>query len=301
MKIVFMGTPEYASIILEHIIAQEDMEVVAVYTQPDRAVGRKRVITAPIVKQLAQQYNIPIYQPERLNRQDSIDELLQIECDFIVVAAYAQLLSEAILNYVPCINLHASILPQYRGASPIQQAILDGNSVTGVTSMLMDRGLDTGAILKISKLQIAPDELAPSLYDRLAHCAKTLTIQTLREFDKLPQIDQDNSQASHCKKITRADGEVEFQDALSLYDRYRAFTPWPGIYLKSGLKLLRISLEQGAGGSAGKIVQIDSDGVVVECSRGVIKIFTVQAPSKKPILATAYVNTKELKVAHTLS
>ena len=137
MKIIFMGTPDYAKSILKSIINTDNMEVVAVYTQPDKPVGRKKIMTPPVVKTLAQKNTIAVYQPNRLRDEDTVKELLKIECDYIVVAAYGQILPLEVLNHAPCINLHASILPALRGASPIQQTLLNGDSSTGVTAMLM--------------------------------------------------------------------------------------------------------------------------------------------------------------------
>ena len=183
MEIIFMGTPDYAESILKTIIKNEKMEVVAVYTQPDKPVGRKRVMTPPIVKVLAQEHNIDTYQPNRLRNEDTVEELLKIECDYIIVAAYGQILPQKILDHAPCINLHASILPQYRGASPIQQTLLNGDNQTGVTAMLMDIGLDTGDILKIDTIDVPKDEMVENLFNRLTDVASTLTIDILENFN----------------------------------------------------------------------------------------------------------------------
>ena len=166
MKIIFMGTPEYAGRILEKIIATPDMEVVTVYTQPDKPVGRKKILTAPIVKTIALENGIRVYQPQRLREADVVKELKKIECDYIIVAAYGQILPKEVLCHAPCINLHASILPQYRGASPIQQTLLNGETKTGVTAMLMDEGLDTGAIIKIETIDVSSNEMSESLFER---------------------------------------------------------------------------------------------------------------------------------------
>ncbi len=165
IKVIFMGTPDYAASILKTLICSEDIEVVAVYTQPDKPVGRKRVMTPPPVKVLAESENIMLYQPQCLRDKQTVAKLQTIHCHFIIVAAYGQILPEAVLDHAPCINLHASILPQYRGASPIQQSLLHGDTQSGVTAMLMDEGLDTGAILKISEVVIADDEMASSLFE----------------------------------------------------------------------------------------------------------------------------------------
>ena len=301
-KIIFMGTPDYASSILKELLDADDMEVVAVFTQPDKPVGRKKIMTPPIVKSLALEHEIDVYQPTRLRDKESVDAVLGIECDFIVVAAYGQILPLEILNHAPCINLHASILPQYRGASPIQQTLLNGDKQTGVTAMLMDEGLDTGDILKISTIDVDADEMVESLFERLTNTASKLTLEVLRNFNSYTPIKQDESLATHCKKITKQDGEVDFTDASSLYNKYRAFTPWPGIYLPSGLKLKSIKLiESDSTNNALEILDVQKDGIVVGCKKGTIKVLRVQPASKKEMDVLSYINGKRLNIADTLS
>jgi len=297
-----MGTPDYASSILKELLDADDMEVVAIFTQPDKPVGRKKIMTPPIVKSLALEHEIDVYQPTRLRDKESVDAVLGIECDFIVVAAYGQILPLEILNHAPCINLHASILPQYRGASPIQQTLLNGDKQTGVTAMLMDEGLDTGDILKISTIDVDADEMVESLFERLTNTASKLTLEVLRNFNSYTPIKQDESLATHCKKITKQDGEVDFTDASSLYNKYRAFTPWPGIYLPSGLKLKSIKLiESDSTNNALKILDVQKDGIVVGCKKGTIKVLRVQPASKKEMDVLSYINGKRLNIADTLS
>jgi len=302
MRIIFMGTPDYAESILQTIIDTKDMNVVAVYTQPDKPVGRKKIMTAPEVKTLALKNSIEVYQPSRLRDEETIKELLKIECDFIVVAAYGQILPLEVLQHAPCINLHASILPQYRGASPIQQTLLNGDSKTGVTAMLMDIGLDTGDILKISEIPVNETKMVESLFTELTDVASALTVDVLENFKNYLPLKQDDSKMTHCSKITKADGKIEFSDALSVYNKYRAFTPWPGIYLESGLKLKSIELvEKVNSHEAGKILSIDKDSIVVSCKIGSIRIFKVQPQSKKEMDILSYINGKRLNIADTLS
>ena len=297
-----MGTPDYASAILNSLLDEKEIDVVAVYTQPDRPVGRKKVLTPPAVKVLAQEKNIPLYQPDKLREKDILNELLKIECDYIIVAAYGQILPKEIIEYVPCINLHASILPMYRGASPIQQSLLNGDTQTGVTAMLMDEGLDTGDILKIKRIDISSDEMIETLFERLTQIAATLTIDVLKNFNNLSPTKQDNSKATHCKKITKADGKIEFDNAQEIYNRYRAFTPWPGIFLQSGLKLKKIALENSVTcKEAGKILTIDSDSITVSTYTGVLRIFTLQPKSKKEMRAVDYLNGARLSCDDTLA
>ena len=302
MNVIFMGTPDYAQKILERLIEKENINVVAVYTQPDKPVGRKKVLTPPPVKVTAQENEIKVIQPTRLRDEDVVAELLTIECDYIVVAAYGQILPKAILDYAPCINLHASILPKLRGASPIQQVLLDGEKQTGVTAMLMDVGLDTGDIIKISTIDIADDEMVETLFDRLTDVAVDLTIDVLENFTTYKTEKQEDSLSTHCSKITKADGEVKFDNAVTLYNRYRAFTPWPGIYLESGLKLKKITFEEAQSSNiAGKILKIEKESLVVGCEKGSIRIFSVQAPSKKEVDVLSYSNGKRLNLADIIS
>lgn len=302
MNVIFMGTPEYAQKILERLIDTDGINVVAVYTQPDKPAGRKKAMTPPPVKTLALEKGIAVYQPQRLRDEAVVKELQGIACDFIVVAAYGQILPRAVLNHAPCINLHASILPQYRGASPIQQTLLNGDKETGVTAMLMDVGLDTGDILKIVRLRVDDDEMVTLLFDRLTMLAADLTVDVLFNFASLTAIPQDDAASTHCKKITKADGEVDFGDAVVIYNKYRAFTPWPGVYLSGGLKLKKMALEGCCRTySPGEILSVDDDSIVVGCRLGRLRIFTVQPPSKKEMPVIDYLHGKRLDLADTLS
>ena len=302
MKIIFMGTPDYAEKILERLIQTQDIEIVAVYTQPDKPVGRKKVMTPPVVKTLAQKNSIDVYQPTRLRDEEVVEELLAIACDYIVVAAYGQILPRAILDHAPCINLHASILPQYRGASPIQQTLLNDDKTTGVTAMLMEEGLDTGDILKIDTVAVPKDMMGETLFDSLTEVAATLTIDVLQNFQMYTPKKQVESEASHCKKITKQDGLVTFANAYEIYNKYRAFTPWPGIYLESGMKLKKIDLvDKCALGKSGTIIAINKDNILVACDKGVIRIYSVQPQSKKEMSVIAYINGKRLGIEDTLS
>lgn len=302
MNVIFMGTPDYASEILSALVADNEINVVAVYTQPDKPVGRKKVMTPPITKVVALENSLAVYQPNRLRDEETVAELLTIECDYIVVAAYGQILPKSVLDHAPCINLHASILPAYRGASPIQQAILNGDSETGVTAMLMDVGLDTGDIIKIEKISIADDEMVSTLFERLTVCATALTLDVLKNFQSYTAVPQDETLATHCTKITKQEGLVGFDDAQALYNRYRAFTPWPGVYLQSGLKIKQMALVSKEGShDAGTILEMTKEQVVVGCKKGSVVITLVQPASKKEMNIIAYLNGKRLSLADTLA
>lgn len=302
MRVIFMGTPDYAEAILAKLIDTKGIDVVAVYTQPDKPVGRKKVLTPPVVKTLALKHSIDVYQPNRLRDEDVVEELLKIECDYIVVAAYGQILPKSILDHAPCINLHASILPQYRGASPIQQSLLNNDAKTGVTAMLMDEGLDTGDIIKIDEIDIPKDMVVGELFDALTKTATELTVDVLQNFNSYTPVKQDDSKATHCGKVTKSDGLVVFDNATSLYNKYRAYTPWPGVYLDSGLKIKDISLvDEEKAGDAGKIVAINKDSIDVSCSCGIIRIYKVQPQSKKEMDVLSYINGKRLNLEDYLS
>ena len=301
IKVIFMGTPDYAEEILKKLIEEEEIEVVSVYTQPDKPVGRKKILTPPPVKELAQKHDLAVFQPYSLKDEEVVASVLQQECDFIVVAAYGQILPKAVLEHAPCINLHASILPKYRGASPIQQAILNGDTKTGVTAMLMDEGLDTGDIIKIEECEIDKDEMVEELFEKLTHIAADLTLDVLKNFSAYTLVPQNDEEASYCKKITKEDGLVEFDDALTLYNKYRAFTPWPGVYLASGLKLKKIKLlDTQDSFKEGKILKVN-ECAEVGCKKGSVAICRVQPPSKKEMDIKDYLNGKRIGVADTLA
>ncbi len=303
MRVIFMGTPSYATEILKGLLKDSDIEVVCVITQPDKKAGRKMILTPPHVKSflLENKIDIPILQPESLKDKEIQDRIRDFKPDFIVVAAYGQLLPKEVLNIAPCINLHASILPKYRGASPIQSAILNKEEFTGVTAMLMDEGLDTGDMLGFSYVKIG-DMKAPELFEVLAKEASKLTPLILKDFDRIEPIKQIDALSSYAKKIEKKDGLVKFLDAEEIYIKYRAFYFWPGIFLESGLKLKEIEfLENESENNPGEILEIKEDGVVVGCRRGRLNILKVQPPSKKEMDIFSYLRGKRLKVGDTLS
>ena len=299
--IVYMGTPHYAKEILDTLIKAEDMDVSLVLTQPDRPVGRKKVLTPPPVKALAVQHGIKVLQPNRLSEEGIEDAIKALNPDFIVVAAFGQILPKSILDIAPCINLHASLLPQYRGASPVQQSLLNGDAITGVTSMLMEEGLDTGPMLEKIKFVIPEDMRLHDLMAQLTSDACELTLSTLRNYERIdPQI-QDDSQASLCKKIKKSDGEVDFEDAAEIYNKYRAFEGWPGVFSENGTKLDGLSIiDRKSNHKLSEILAFDEESVVVGCGKGALRIETLQPASKKSMSAKAYCVGRGLKVGDTL-
>ena len=300
-KIVYMGTPHYAEEILRTLIEADDMDVGLVLTQPDRPVGRKKVMTPPPVKVLAQAHNIPVMQPQRLSDEGVYKAIVNEAPDFIVVAAFGQILPRSILDIAPCINLHASLLPKYRGASPVQQALLNGDKVTGVTSMLMEEGLDTGPMLEKIVFEIPEDMRLFALMDQLTKDAAILTLSTLRDYEKITPIAQNESEASLCKKIKKQDGLVHMVDAREVYNKYRAFEGWPGIFAQNGTKFDDLSLvEDKLLHRPFEILAFEEESVIIGCGRGSLEIGTIQPVSKKPMSARAYTIGRGLKVGDLL-
>ena len=295
-NIVFMGTPEYAAKILR-ALAEAKFEIAAVFTQPDKPVGRKQILTPSEVKVYAQQHlpTVPIFQPASLKDDAVAVQIKDLKPDFIVVAAYGKILPQSVLDVATCINLHASILPKYRGASPIQSAILAGEKQTGVTAMLMDAGLDTGDMLDFIYTP-CENKMSSELFSELGELGGELIVKVLKNFENLKPQKQDDAQASHCKKISKSDGLFSFdEEAGQIYNKFRALTPWPGLYLASGLKILSLELSEKSGKN-GEILSIEKDHVVVACKGGAVKIYEFQEPSKKPTNAKAYINGKRLSV-----
>ncbi len=304
MNIVFMGTPEYAAKILR-ALAEAKFELAAVFTQPDKPVGRKQILTPSEVKVYAQQHlsAVPIFQPASLKDEAVAAQIKELKPDFIVVAAYGKILPQAVLDIAPCINLHASILPKYRGASPIQSAILADEKQTGVTAMLMDAGLDTGDMLDFAYTP-CEDKTAAQLFDELGDLAGELIVRVLRNFVNLTPIKQEGAQATHCKKISKSDGLFSFEEsARQIYNKFRALTPWPGVYLASGLKILDLKYLSGREDERRRPGEIIFDGkhyIYVACGEGALCIETVQEPGKKPVDASAYLNGKRLGIGDIL-
>ena len=303
-KILFMGTPDYATTIFKELINSK-YEIVGLFTQPDKPVGRKQILTPPHIKQYCIDENIslPIFQPLKLRgNEEAKKQIEELKPDFIIVAAYGQILPKEILDIAPCINLHASLLPKYRGASPIQESLLNDDFYTGVTSMLMEEELDSGDILGLQYLKITSSMEVSEAFERLSKIAAKLTITTLDNYENIKPIKQNESEVSFCKKIKKDDGLVNFLDAKILYLKYKAYSYWPGIFLESELKLKDINLvETDSVNEEGKILEISKDFIVIGCKKGSLKIKTLQAPSKKAISSVDYIRGQRLEVGDLLS
>lgn len=304
MKIVFMGTPAYATTIFETLINDKTIEVVLLITQEDKPVGRKQLLTPPHIKEWALEkgLQVEIFQPKTLRSFEVQAKIASFKPDFIIVAAYGKILPKEILDIAPCINLHASLLPKYRGASPIQSSLLASEKYTGVTSMLMEEGLDTGAMLGFSHLKLE-DENAEGLFKKLAKHAAILTLKTLKNFNAILPLIQTNANATYCKKIKKEDGLVcfETQSAEEIYIKFKALSPWPGIFLSSGLKLHDIAISHCSENfPASVILKIDKNGVVISCKKGCLLLRKVQPFSKSVMGALDYIRGKRLDIGHTV-
>ncbi len=295
MNILFMGTPDYAEIILKNLI--EKYNIVGVYTQPDKPVGRKKILTSPPVKILAQNHNIQVFQPNNLKNE--ADNIKSLNPDFIVVAAFGQILPKEILEIAPCINLHASLLPKYRGASPIQSAILNGDKFSGVTAMKMDIGLDTGDILAYEYCEVG-DKTAPELFDELANIASNLTPFVIDNYSKIKPLKQIDAISNYSPKITKKDGEIDFDDALQIYRKYKAFYYWPNIFTNK-FKIKKMNLvDTNSINNPSQILEIKKESIIVGCKKGKIEIIEVQPHSKKSMNIISYINGQRLKVGDNL-
>ena len=300
-KIVYMGTPHYAKEILETLIEAEDMDVSLVLTQPDRPVGRKKVLTPPPVKALAVEHDMKVLQPNRLSDEGMFEAIQSANPDYIIVAAFGQILPKNILDIAPCINLHASLLPQYRGASPVQQSLLNGDEKSGVTSMLMEEGLDTGDILETVEFAIPEAMRLHTLMQQLTEDACSLTLSTIRNFKAITPKAQNEAEATLCKKIKKADGEIDFEDAVTIYNKYRAFEGWPGIFTANGTKLdALVLLDVDSRNRAAEILDMEGETAVVGCKQGSVKIGMLQPAGKKPMSARAYCVGRGLKIGDSL-
>lgn len=297
LRTVFMGTPEFALPTLKGLIAS-GVDLVGVYTQPDRPKGRGKKLAASPVKHLAMEENIPVFQPQKLREPGAVETLQGLQPDLIVVVAYGQILPKAVLD-IPtynCINVHASLLPKYRGAAPINQAIIAGEKETGVTTMLMDVGLDTGDMLVKLSLPIGPDETAGQLHDRLALLGRKAMEETLRQLCEgcLKPEPQDDAISSYAPMMKKEDGRIDWQkSALQIHNQVRGLDPWPGAYTYLDGEVLKIAatgVEESSSGQPGTIVSADKTGVRIACGSGVLVVGELQLPGKKRLAAMNFLS-----------
>ncbi|MBO4953159.1 MAG: methionyl-tRNA formyltransferase [Lachnospiraceae bacterium] len=316
MRIVYMGTPEFAAVALDAIVKEH--EVVAVITQPDKPQGRNRKLVPTPVKVKAQAYDIPVYQPVKIREEESVQMIRDYNPDVIVVAAYGQILPESILN-IPkygCINIHASLLPKYRGAAPIERAIIDGEVMTGVTTMYMEKGLDTGDMIEKVEVPITGEDTGASLHDKLAEAGAALILTTLAKLEAgtVTRTKQDDAQSCYAAMLTKELGRMDFtRPAVELERLIRGLNPWPCAYTTidgKNVKLYKAEVinldaqmrqtlqeksEQILAFAPGEIVEVAKKYFVIACGEGALRVRNLQPEGKKAMDTSAYLNGNPLK------
>lgn len=290
-----MGSPDFSLPTLRQLA--QIYQVVGVVTQPDRASGRGRELKAPPVKLLAQELNIPVIQPQKLREPEAMQQLREWNPDLIVVAAFGQILKKDVLDLPKfgCINVHASLLPRWRGAAPINAAVLAGDEETGVTIMKMDVGLDTGPMLSMKRIRIKPDDTAGSLFEALSTLGADLLIETLPIYmdGKIEPEPQPEDGATYAPMLKKEDGRLDFnQSAIELERRIRAMNPWPGAWFEWNGNLLKVSrgvVNEGRGKEVGSRLIVDGRPAV-RCADGILILDEVQPPGKKVMPGKAFLS-----------
>ncbi len=300
MKIIFMGTPEFAAPSLQALIDSED-EVLAVVCQSDKPKGRGLEVSSPPTKILAEKHCIPVLQPQKIKTEEFFNELKRLTPDLICVAAYGKILPKNILDLPPlgCINVHASLLPKYRGAAPINWAIIRGENITGITTMKMDEGMDTGDMLLKKELKIEDEDTGETLSHKLSHVGAELLIETLKllKEGKLNPIPQDNSQATYAPMLKKADGNIEWEKpAEEIRNLIRGMLPWPGAYTTLEGKLLKIYKAEVSEGAdrPGEVIKSDSKTLRVAAGTGAIHVLELQIEGGKKLEAEMFLRGRRI-------
>ena len=308
MRIVFMGTPDFSVPALEALV-EGGHEVVAAITQPDKPKGRGKAVLMTPVKEKAMELGIPVYQPVKVRGPEFVEKLRQMERDAIVVVAFGQILSRQVLDIprLGCVNVHASLLPKYRGAAPIQWAILDGETCTGVTTMLMDEGIDTGNMLEKLEVPIAPDETGGSLHDMLSRAGAELIRSTLRRLEAGTLVPEPQTEEGTCyaRMLTKTMGDIDWNmDAAAIERLIRGLNPWPSAYTHLDgrtLKIWKAQVREGnPEGVCGQIVETGRDSISVKTGNGVLVLQEVQLEGKKRMDAGAFLRGFPLKAGTVL-
>jgi len=307
MRIVFMGTPEFAVPSLNALL-DAGYEVVGAVTQPDRPVGRGHKVQMCPVKVCAMERGVPVFQFEKIRLPEGVQCLKELSPDLVVTAAFGQILSQELLDIPPMgtVNVHASLLPRHRGSAPINWSILMGETVTGVTTMLTERGLDTGDMLLKREVEILPDESAGELTKRLSVVGAELLIETLKAYEKgeITPEKQDPDKATYEPMLTREMGLIDWdKTAHEILCRVRGLDPWPCAYAKLGEGVLKVfSAKKADGeGTPGEVLRSSAkEGLVVACKDGAVEILEMQAPNAKRMAAKAYLNGKKIDVGTSL-
>lgn len=298
MRIIFAGTPEFAAEILKALLST-DHEICAVYTQPDRPAGRGRKLTAGPVKQLAVEHDIPVEQPVNFKSAPTIQALADYQADLMIVIAYGLLLPQAVLDTpkLGCINIHASLLPRWRGAAPIQRAILAGDAETGVCIMQMEAGLDTGSVLMRASCPINTDDTAQTLHDRLAILGANTLLATLANISDLQQHaqQQDDTLSCYADKLCKDEAPIDWQQSAStIAKQIHAFNPWPVAQTSWQEKVLRVwsasAQDSNSTAKPGEIIAVDPQGIDVATADGVLRVTNVQLAGKRAMSVADFLN-----------
>lgn len=296
MRCVFLGTPAFAVPTLEALVSAGH-EVVTVVTQPDRPRGRGQQLTFSPVKEAALRHGLPVYQPERIRRPEGVAALAALAPDVMVVVGYGQIIPQSIIDIPPhgIINVHGSLLPKYRGAGPVQWAIANGETRTGVTTMRIDAGLDTGDMLLKAGIEIGPDETAMELGARLAAMGAELLVATLAQVASIVPQKQDAAEATYAPLLKKEDGLIDWrQPARVIHNRARGFQPWPGAYTRFRGQQLHIWKSRVAAGQPGEPGRLISHPLRVVCGEGALELIEVQLEGRKRVAADAFVNGQRI-------
>lgn len=305
MRIVFMGTPDFAVPSLQALI-DAGHDVCAVYTQPDKPQGRKQILTAPPVKTLALAHDIPVFQPNTLKNEDEQARLRELAPEVIIVVAYGKLLPKAVLDIPPhgCINVHGSLLPRWRGAAPIQWAVIAGDEMAGVTTMQMAEGLDTGDMLLTYETKVGEKETAGELFDRLAQSGAELLTQTLVKLDEITPRPQDDAQSCYAHMLDKQMAVIDWSKSAHEIDcLIRGLNPWPiALTTLSGERLKVFAAEKAAGnGEPGTVLEADpKKGLTVACGEGALKLTEIQLVGGKRMKATDFLRGHVIEVGTKL-
>lgn len=308
MKVIFMGTPDFSVGTLEALI-QAGHEVVLAVTQPDKPRGRGKEVQYSPVKQTALEHGIPVYQPQRIRDAECVEELRKYPADVMVVIAFGQILPKEILEMTRygCINVHASLLPDYRGAAPIQWAVINGEKVSGVTTMQMDEGLDTGDMLMKTEIVLDEKETGGSLHDKLAEAGAKLCVETLEAVGNGTAVrtPQGESGTDYAKQLNKKMGDIDWaKPAVEIERLIRGLNPWPSAYTAWNDKTMKIweaeVVEKESGQAPGTVAEVTKEAFAVQTGKGMLKILSLQIPGKKRMDTDAFLRGYQIKIGETL-
>lgn len=299
MRIVFMGTPDFAAAILERLIST-GRNVVGVFSQPDKPVGRKQIIEPTPVKKLASEHGIPVFQPAKMKDGTALEMMKSLSPDIAVVAAYGRILPKELLDVPPlgCVNVHGSLLPKYRGAAPIQWSVINGDKITGVTTMYMAEGMDTGDMILKLETEIGEDETAGELFDRMAALGADSIEKTLELFDNgaVPRTPQDEAEATMAPMLKKEMGELDFgKYAEEIHNLVRGLCPWPVAFTYvdgKSVKIYKADRVEGYSGAPGEL--LDEKRFIVGCGDGAVELSIVQPEGKKQMSGGDFIRGKRL-------